>query len=81
MPIVIPLLNEEKGIFVDSVIYIPADISIIFSFYQSFLFCLHQISGSADRLHESHADPQNSRRVVRLYRLLQTRKDYFYTEI
>nr|HPH88982.1 bifunctional isocitrate dehydrogenase kinase/phosphatase [Chitinophagales bacterium] len=38
MPIVIPLLNEEKGIFVDSVIYIPADISIIFSFTRASFF-------------------------------------------
>lgn len=35
MPIVIPLLNEEKGIFADSVIYIPADVSILFSFTRS----------------------------------------------
>lgn len=38
MPIVIPLLNEDKGIFVDSVIYIPADISIIFSFTRASFF-------------------------------------------
>ncbi len=38
MPIVIPLLNDEKGIFVDSVIYIPADISIIFSFTRASFF-------------------------------------------
>ena len=38
MPMVIPLLNEEKGIFVDSVIYIPADISIIFSFTRASFF-------------------------------------------
>ncbi|HRH56336.1 MAG TPA: bifunctional isocitrate dehydrogenase kinase/phosphatase [Chitinophagales bacterium] len=38
MPIVIPLLNEENGIFVDSVIYIPADISIIFSFTRASFF-------------------------------------------
>jgi isocitrate dehydrogenase kinase/phosphatase len=38
MPIVIPLLNEEKGIFVDSVIYIPAEISIIFSFTRASFF-------------------------------------------
>jgi isocitrate dehydrogenase kinase/phosphatase len=38
MPIVIPLLNEDKGIFVDSVIYIPAEISIIFSFTRASFF-------------------------------------------
>ncbi len=38
MPIVIPLLNEEKGIFVDAVIYIPAEISIIFSFTRASFF-------------------------------------------
>lgn len=38
IPFVIPLLNEEKGIFVDSVIYIPAEISIIFSFTRASFF-------------------------------------------
>ncbi len=38
MPIVIPLLNEEKGIFADSVIYAPAEISIIFSFTRASFF-------------------------------------------
>lgn len=38
MPLVIPLLNEEKGIFVDSVIYIPAEVSIIFSFTRASFF-------------------------------------------
>lgn len=38
MPIVIPLLNEENGILVDSVIFIPADISIIFSFTRASFF-------------------------------------------
>ncbi len=38
MPIVIPLLNESDGIFVDSVIYIPAEISIIFSFTRASFF-------------------------------------------
>jgi len=38
MPIVIPLLNESNGIFVDSVIYIPAEISIIFSFTRASFF-------------------------------------------
>lgn len=38
MPIVIPLLNEEKGIFADSVIYFPADVSIIFSFTRASFF-------------------------------------------
>lgn len=38
MPFVIPLLNEEKGIFVDSVIYNTSDISIIFSFTRASFF-------------------------------------------
>jgi isocitrate dehydrogenase kinase/phosphatase len=38
MPVVIPLLNEEKGIFADSVIYAPAEISIIFSFTRASFF-------------------------------------------
>ncbi len=38
MPFVIPLLNEENGIFVDSVIYLPAEISIIFSFTRASFF-------------------------------------------
>lgn len=32
MPFVIPLLNEENGIYADSVIHTQADISVIFSF-------------------------------------------------
>lgn len=38
MPLVIPLLNEDKGIVVDSVIYIPAEMSIIFSFTRASFF-------------------------------------------
>lgn len=38
MPFVIPLLNESKGIFVDSVIYNTSDISIIFSFTRASFF-------------------------------------------
>ncbi|MBK6273514.1 MAG: bifunctional isocitrate dehydrogenase kinase/phosphatase [Chitinophagales bacterium] len=38
MPIVIPLLNEENGVFADAVITAPAEISIIFSFTRSSFF-------------------------------------------
>lgn len=38
MPIVIPMLNEDKGIFADSVIYLTAEISIIFSFTRASFF-------------------------------------------
>jgi len=35
-PIVLPLLNEGRGIYVDTIIFEPADISIIFSFTRSY---------------------------------------------
>ncbi|MCB0506683.1 MAG: bifunctional isocitrate dehydrogenase kinase/phosphatase [Chitinophagales bacterium] len=38
IPFVIPLMNDEKGIYVDSVIYTPAEISIIFSFTRASFF-------------------------------------------
>jgi isocitrate dehydrogenase kinase/phosphatase len=38
MPIVIPILNEEQGLFVDTVIFNTADISIIFSFTRASFF-------------------------------------------
>lgn len=38
MPFVIPLLNEENGIFADSVIFQASDISIIFSFTRASFF-------------------------------------------
>lgn len=38
MPLVIPLLNEGEGIFVDSVIYNTSDISIVFSFTRASFF-------------------------------------------
>lgn len=38
MPLVIPILNEEKGLFVDAVIYTKNEISIIFSFTRASFF-------------------------------------------
>ena len=38
MPFAIPLLNEENGIFVDSIIYSAAEISIVFSFTRASFF-------------------------------------------
>ena len=38
MPFVIPMLNGNNGIYVDYVIYYPADISIIFSFTRASFF-------------------------------------------
>lgn len=38
MPFVIPLLNGKNGIYVDYVIFYPADISIIFSFTRASFF-------------------------------------------
>ncbi len=38
MPLVIPILNEERGLYVDTVIHDRADISIIFSFTRASFF-------------------------------------------
>ncbi len=38
MPFIIPLLNEERGIFVDTVIYDPNEVSVMFSFTRASFF-------------------------------------------
>lgn len=40
MPLVIPVLNEDRGLYVDTVIHERADISIIFSFTRASFFAL-----------------------------------------